>query len=76
MNFVTKWFASRAVREFLEVPMLRGYKTYIVGTLIALINLAATFNWIPVDLAHDVTRFLEGLGLITLRDAVANPTTK
>ena len=56
--------------------MLKGYKTYIVGTLIALINLAATFNWIPIDMAQDLTRFLEGLGLITLRDAVGNPATK
>ena len=70
MNFVVRWFAERKVRSILEMPMLTGYKTYIVGALIGLITAAETVGLVPSEMASMIRDFLYGLGFVTLRAGI------
>lgn len=49
---------------------LVGKKTYIVATVLAILNLAVAFNWISPDHLSQINTVLVALGLGALRSAI------
>jgi len=70
MNFLIQWFAQRKLRSILEMPMLTGYKTYIVGALIGFLTAAESMGLVPPEAANTLREMLLGLGLVTLRAGI------
>ncbi len=59
------------VRLYHKMKLLVGYKTYIVATLLVLLNLAVAFGWVTPEHMSQINTILGALGLAALRSGVS-----
>lgn len=50
---------------------LQGKKTYIIATLLAVLNLAVALDWVTVDQLSQINAILVALGLGTIRAGIS-----